>query len=1637
MSQYEWTVDDLESGGNWDSVILGSIATHLTQLKTWDQAVKELVQNADDAKATEILFSISETAITVSNNSYLTYCNFPNESYKACDFKDKTKNDYCDLHAIKTLSSQNKRKNSEATGKFGIGFVSTFLFTDQPTISSGNIRMTFLPAQDKIPVKVAPDRQEGTIIYLPWAMDPESPVRIGLEKPAIDLNQIPEIVCEIVESCIRSFIFVRNLQNIKVSMHSTLKLDLTREKNGDEIVITDVLSDKSTSWLLLKSDSQSSGQLDSLRKTDRNFESRRVEFEVLIPRELNENFSGLLYATLATNQRTYMPFHINADFFPDTSRNNLSFKDRGNERDPAALWNRTVISQCAKFVGAKLSTIHELVGNRVVWNILEGSYTIAKRKTGEIVPECFDDFWSAAKIIASVLPLIEDQFDSYCLPQEISLLTPHSKKHVSIMNELELSFQKDTRSIHLEICQELGATNINQKVLASSLRKLLAIGKIIEFLQSEDILDSLYSIIEKTLQSEDALLEELQELPIWLTSRNAFVNFSELNMLNSDMDDEVFFTLFTKMVLSSKVFANFPILQTEIQPITGERLVNFLVKQEHQTDFLESKILKDDSSSAFDFLFSCISSESLSDLSIERLRNMEIWPHSNGHFSSLLNSTLPGSFVDPIGVGRVLDRVKLGQLASTALVGNLRVKELSLAVYVLELLPSFFTSGELNLVQAQELTIQFVNHQEEFDQQMILKLQSFPFILVAGSLLRFPASCLYPSDLLLKLCAPKYFSFIDIEKLELLQFSEKSKLESFLRKIGVVFDPSFELLSTSWKCIQEDIDSRDSESLRLSDVAESFLDIWNKKSKISKVSENALPTADLLWPCKNKCASWHSPSELIQAKWSRVICDREKLHEVGVAFGKRSRDSIEEFFSIAHQPDTSKVNEHLEHCVRDAKHPGDDFYRYLNWLSGQEDASEKMKVEYFRDVPFIFQEGEFWIPRDIYLAIPSNLKFLANFVHYIDKAPKGHESLWTVLGIGAVAERDVARYFPRIKDEILETESSEVDLSKYASALSIIGAAFEAEEFWAQEFLDEFRSSEYLLTISNEWIQPEFGIIADNDDWAFALENYFASNLVRVHAAAYELILSAGACRLTDALEVHEESLSIEGEADTILTSDFRERSEAIYSLLANQIIDSPGGSFQVYESAIPRLDRLRSLTINPVGDIQVRVTLRFNEISESIEVTQAPPLYLSNSNSVIFVRNKKESFISIFSAILFEFIPRLTSEKILDSASKFLLAMQKDPRDLMDWLETNGYLKHDISPPVNDELRPSIIDLKNKDEIDNENTNDWDADSDTQHSRDVDDNVVDEENEESPNKFQTTISTDSDPEPKRNLQSPEPKKSNASPRSIPAINTPTSGQKLADIIRKSGASSKVETGGDPDGNGQSEPSSQKSGATIRKQNYNGKRRRSGFAHAEAEKGDGLSSIHNSEVDEAGIKWVKEKEWEIRRKVIDMNETERNHKGFDLLSVSDANQDDIRLIEVKSCSGYWPDLGVGLSRAQFEVSIREGYQSWLYVVENALEPDPLKRLHRIQDPWANIRSVYFDPGWQDLAEVSVQQNPISLVEGLRVWHREDGFGWIASEPTRQGQSIHCRILFDKTLIEKPVRWDDRFFEVITGDDDNS
>ena len=270
----------------------------------------------------------------------------------------------------------------------------------------------------------------------------------------------------------------------------------------NEIKIVDTLNGESTSWELLKSNKEMHLKLEELRASDINFSSRRVEFEILIPKKVDNSFSGLLYATLATNQRTYLPFHINADFYPDTSRNNLTFSDRGNERDPAALWNRSIISQCAKFVGSYISEIHDTLGNDVVWEILKSSFNIYKKRTGENAPDCLNDFWFEVSKAVATVKIIEDQFGNLLYPKDISLLYKHEKKHTSILDQLEISYQKVIETNYLEICKNLGSKEINQHKVASALVDLSARGNVAKILNSNDLLSSLYSLIDFTIQNQ-------------------------------------------------------------------------------------------------------------------------------------------------------------------------------------------------------------------------------------------------------------------------------------------------------------------------------------------------------------------------------------------------------------------------------------------------------------------------------------------------------------------------------------------------------------------------------------------------------------------------------------------------------------------------------------------------------------------------------------------------------------------------------------------------------------------------------------------------------------------------------------------------------------------------------------------------------------------------------------------------------------------------------------------------------------------------------------------------------------------------------------------------------------------------------
>ena len=92
-----------------------------------------------------------------------------------------------------------------------------------------------------------------------------------------------------------------------------------------------------------------------------------------------------------------------------------------------------------------------------------------------------------------------------------------------------------------------------------------------------------------------------------------------------------------------------------------------------------------------------------------------------------------------------------------------------------------------------------------------------------------------------------------------------------------------------------------------------------------------------------------------------------------------------------------------------------------------------------------------------------------------------------------------------------------------------------------------------------------------------------------------------------------------------------------------------------------------------------------------------------------------------------------------------------------------------------------------------------------------------------------------------------------------------------------------------------------------------------------------------------------------------------NHPGYDIES-TDKNDSRVRYIEVKSTAGDWDEMGVSVSRTQFEKAQGLGDQYWLYVVERAEQTDA--RIFCIKNPARRVDQFMFDDGWQSAAEAA-------------------------------------------------------------------
>ncbi len=170
----QWVQSSKDNNFDFDSILAGiyNDPSHF---------IYEILQNAEDAKATEISFNLSESKLEIKHNGK--------------DF------DFDDVDGITGIGISTKKDDINAIGKFGVGFKSVFAITKTPIIHSGIFH--FKIEEFVIPIEINNDNEENTQIVLQF------------NHPKRTKKEVFEIIRKKLESLeLKTLLFLNNIKQI-------------------------------------------------------------------------------------------------------------------------------------------------------------------------------------------------------------------------------------------------------------------------------------------------------------------------------------------------------------------------------------------------------------------------------------------------------------------------------------------------------------------------------------------------------------------------------------------------------------------------------------------------------------------------------------------------------------------------------------------------------------------------------------------------------------------------------------------------------------------------------------------------------------------------------------------------------------------------------------------------------------------------------------------------------------------------------------------------------------------------------------------------------------------------------------------------------------------------------------------------------------------------------------------------------------------------------------------------------------------------------------------------------------------------------------------------------------------------------
>ena len=304
------------------------------------------------------MFSVDDDALTVFNDGVFSDCDS-----SSAECAGATRRRIVPLRLSLFSEDFGASKAPERARPVRSGSVtSVFQVTDYPELCSAGrhwILRYDQPQSQNVNVCAGCQRDHaapGTTFILPWARDPNSPIRRGMNFGVPEDDVADQLVAVARASVPGAMVFLRNLSTIEVTRGSDV-YTCHRRPDRTGVVVEDAVT--AQRFVVFTGDfEQTATRLRDDYPGILGVDKREATVEIAVP-TAGDEFDLPLHAVLPTQQMTPLGFRLSGSFYPFQNRKRLKFE---SETDGESEWNRAAVRSGAESLADHAESLVSQVG---------------------------------------------------------------------------------------------------------------------------------------------------------------------------------------------------------------------------------------------------------------------------------------------------------------------------------------------------------------------------------------------------------------------------------------------------------------------------------------------------------------------------------------------------------------------------------------------------------------------------------------------------------------------------------------------------------------------------------------------------------------------------------------------------------------------------------------------------------------------------------------------------------------------------------------------------------------------------------------------------------------------------------------------------------------------------------------------------------------------------------------------------------------------------------------------------------------------------------------------------------------------------------------------------------------------------